>query len=128
MKSNFFYSKSTGLYVSRKPLKINSRVKKAVEHENIKLNWDDEGRINLVDFDESKKILASLGSTMMSSIEYWKILKDTKEEQDEEMVQKLMSNKYCEWLERIYLIEENFIDHPKIISKYKYNGKKEKSN
>ena len=63
-----------------KPLKIDSRVKKAVEHENIKLSWDDEGRINFVDFDESKKILVSLGSTMLGPTDYWKVLEDAKNE------------------------------------------------
>ncbi len=127
MKSDFFYSKTTGLYVSRKPLKIDSRVKKATENENIELNWDDEGRINFVDFDESKRILTLLGSTMLSPVEYWKVLEDAKNEKDEEMIQELMSNKYCEWLDRVYLIDKNWIDHPKIIGDYEYSGKKEKS-
>ena len=60
MKNNFFYSPSTRLYVSRKPLKIDSRVKKAAERFGVFLQWDDEGRIHYVDFDDSKKILSSL--------------------------------------------------------------------
>jgi hypothetical protein len=76
MRNNFFYSPSTRLYVSRKPLKIDSRVKKAAEKFNIPLQWDDEGRIHYVDFDSSKKILASLGSSMMSPVDYWKVLRD----------------------------------------------------
>lgn len=54
MKSDFFYSKSTGLYVARKPLKIDSRTKKAAEKYKVKLDWDDEGRINYIDFDNAK--------------------------------------------------------------------------
>lgn len=126
MKSDFFYSKTTGLYVSRKPLKIDSRVKKATENDKIELNWDDEGRINFVDFDESKRILALLGSTMLSPAEYWNVLEDAKKEKDEDMVHELMSNKYCEWLDRVYLRDKTYIDHPNIISKYKYSGKKKK--
>src|SRR3989344_621405 len=98
MKSDFFYSKSTGLYVSRKPLKIDSRVKKAGEEAGVKLSWDEEGRINFVDFDDSKRILLSLGSKMLSPVEYWKILEDAKNEKEEDMIQELTSGRYCEWL------------------------------
>ncbi len=127
MKSDFFHSKSTGLYVSRKPLKIDSRVKKAAEKIKIKLNWDDEGRINFVNFDESKKILSSLGSIMLSPVDYWKVLEDAKKEKDEDMIQELTSSKYCEWLDRVYLINKTWINHPEIGEDYSYSGKKEKS-
>ena len=80
MKTNFFYSKSTGLYISRTPLKIDSRVKKATEKNNIKLHWDDEGRINLVSFDDAKNIVHCLGSTLLGPIEYRKVLHDAQEE------------------------------------------------
>lgn len=127
MKTDFFYSKSTKLFVSRKPLKIDSRVKKSAEQAGIKLCWDDEGRINFVDFDAAKKILASLGAIMLSPVDYWKVLEDAKREKDKEMIQELMSNSYCEWLDRVYLIDKNWIDHPEIIGNYNYSGKKEKS-
>ena len=127
MKSDFFYSKSTRLYVSRKPLKIDSRVKKASEKAGIKLSWDDEGRINFVDFDESRKILTSLGAVMLSPVDYWKVLEDAKKEKDEDMIQELTSSKYCEWLDRIYLIDKTWIDHPKIINDYEYSGEKKNS-
>jgi inorganic pyrophosphatase/exopolyphosphatase len=126
MKSDFFYSKSTGLYVSRKPLKIDSRVKKSAEQAGVKLSWDDEGRINFMDFDDSKKILTFLGSIMLSPVEYWKVLEDAKLEADDEMIRELTSNKYCEWLDRVYLRENRYIDHPKVINKYVYSGKKKK--
>ncbi len=127
MKSDFFHSKTTGLYVSRKPLKIDSRVKKAAEQAGINLSWDDEGRIDFVDFDESKKILSSLGAVMLSPVEYWKVLEDAKDEKDEEMITELMSNKYCEWLDRVYLIDKTWIDHPEIVKDYEYSGEKKKS-
>jgi len=127
MKSDFFYSKSTNLYVSRKPLKIDSRVKKASDSINIKLSWDDEGRINFVDFDTSKKVLDSLGATMLNPVEYWNVLEDAKKEQDIEMIQELMSNKYCEWLDRVYLIDKTWIDRPRIIKEHEYTGEKKKS-
>src|SRR3989344_3467298 len=127
MKSDFFYSKSTRLYVSRKPLKIDSRVNKAAQQAKMNLSWDDEGRINFIDFDDSKKILDSLGSLMLSPVEYWKVLEDAKNEADDEMIQELTSSKYCEWLDRVYLIDKTWIDHPKIIIDYEYSGEKKKS-
>lgn len=127
MKSDFFYSKSIGLYVSRKPLKIDGRVKKAAEQAGIKLSWDDEGRINFVDFDSAKRLLDSLGSVMMNPVEYWKVLKNAKKTNDQDMFGELTSNKYCEWLDRVYFREGVFIDHPVLIGKYKYAGKKKKS-
>ena len=103
MKSDFFYSKSTGLHISRKPLKIDSRIKKAAEKNNIKMGWDDEGRINFIDFDNAKKLLDALNSTMMNPIQYWEILSDAKEIKDKEMIEELTSDRYCEWLNRVYL-------------------------
>ena len=127
MKSDFFYSKSIGLYVSRKPLKIDSRIKKAVEKVNIEISWDDEGRINFVDFDVSRRILSSLKGVMLSPVDYWKVLEDAKKEKDEDMIQELTSSKYCEWLDRVYLINKTWINHPEIGKDYSYSGKKEKS-
>jgi len=127
IKSEFFYSKSTGLYVSRKPLKIDSRVKKAAEKNNIKISWNDEGRINFIDFDTAKKLIKSLGSLIPSPVEYWLVLRDAKEANDADMVAELMSNKYCEWLDRVYLREGTFIDHPQVLENFKYTGRKQKT-
>lgn len=38
-----------------------------------------------------------------------------------------MSSKYCEWLDRVYLIDKTWIDHPEIINAYQYSGEKKKS-
>ena len=127
MKSDFFYSPSTKLYIARKPLKIDSRVLRAAEKAKTKLNWNDEGRINSMNFDSCKKLLSALGSIMLSPIEYWGAFNDAKKLNDKDMINELMSNKYSEWLDRVYLREGNFIDHAKIIDKYQYSGKKQKS-
>lgn len=127
MKTDFFYSSSTGLYVSRKPLKIDSRVKKAAEKFGISLQWDDEGRIHYVDFDSSKKILSSLWSSMLSPVDYWKVLRDAEDIWDKDMVQELMSDTYCERLDRTYFIDKTRIDHPKLLGNYSYTGKKQPS-
>lgn len=127
MKSDFFYSKSTRLYISRKPLKINSRTKQAIDRTGLSIEWDDEGRINFATFDEAKRILSALGSSMLSPVEYWKALRDAQKEKDYGMVHELTSDKYCEWLDRIYSIDKTFIDHPKIVGSNNYSGLKKKS-
>lgn len=124
MKSDFFYSKSAKLYVSLKPLKINSRTKKASEKNSIDMSWDDEGRINYINFDNSIKLLNSLGARMMTPIEYWLILKDAYGEKNEDMIGSLQSREFCEWLNRVYLKEGTYIDKPKVISRFEYEGKK----
>jgi hypothetical protein len=43
------------------------------------------------------------------------------------MVQELTSDAYCEWLDRIYLIDKTRIDHPKIHKEYTYSDTKKKS-
>ncbi len=126
MKTGFFYSKTTGLHISRTPLKIDSRVKKAAEKANLKIEWDDEGRINFIDFDTARKLLDSLGSQMLSPVEYWQAINDA-EKEDEDMFRELTSHEYAEWLDRVYLRNGNYTDHPKIISQYKYSGEEKKA-
>jgi len=122
--NSYFYSKTTKLYVARKPLEIDSRIKHAALKKNLSLDWDDTGRINFINFDDAKILLETLGGQMMSPVEYWQVLKDAQEEDDANMVEELMSNKYCEWLDRIYLRDGTHIDHPKVLSNYMYSGKR----
>src|SRR3989338_1730089 len=126
-KTNFFYSASNKLYISRKPLKLDSRVKKAADKARIFLQWDDEGRINFIDFDNARRLLAMLGSSMLSPREYWLALEDAKKENDIDMVKELTSSLYCEWLDRIYMKDNTYVDHPKIRGHYKYGGKRLRS-
>ncbi len=122
MKSDFFYSKSTGLYVSRKPLKIDGRVKEAAQRANIDIEWDDEGRLNYIDYDNSRKLLDTLEAHMMTPTEYWQVMSDAIKEEDKDMIQELVSNKYAEWLNRAYLKDGSYIDNPKILGNFKYEG------
>src|SRR4030042_5571772 len=98
MKGDYFYSESTGLYVSRKPLVIDARVKDAAERAGVRVDWDDEGRINYIDFDDAKALMHALGSELLDPIEYWNVLDDAREANDTDMVDSLMSNRSCEWL------------------------------
>ncbi len=124
MKTGFFYSKSTELYIARKPLKIDSRVKKAADKSNVDMSWDDSGRINFIDFDNTKKLLANLGAILLSPVEYWKVLADAEEVKDIEMVEELTSERYCEWLDRVYMEEGGYLEHPKVTGKFTYSEDK----
>ena len=128
MPGDFFYSKSTKLYLSRKPLSIDARVKKAADKSKIILDWNDEGIINNIDFDDSKKLMQNLGAKILTPIEYWAAYKDAIEANDLNMLNELQSSKYTEWLDRVYLTENKFIDAPEIIGKYKYIGRIQKAN
>lgn len=122
MESDFYYSKSTKLFVSRKPLNIDSRVKIAANKSRINLSWNEEGQINNIDFDESRLLLKTLGSKMLTPIEYWLVLKDAMQENDYDMIKELMSDKYTEWLNRVHITNEKFIDNPFIEKQYSYSG------
>lgn len=122
MQDSYFYSKSTKLYISRKPLLIDSRVKAAAKQINLNLNWTDTGWINYIDFADAKKLLSSLDSCMLSPVDYWLVYRDALEDGDMNMVEELCSGEYCEWLDRVYLRDGNYIDHPKLEGDTQYAG------
>ena len=128
MQGDFFYSKSTKLFVSRKPLSIDARTKKAADKSKISLDWNDEGIINNIDFDDAKELMKNLDAQILTPIEYWAVYRDAVKENDANMIDELQSSKYTEWLDRIYLKNNKFIDSPEIVDKYKYSGKIQKAN
>ena len=52
---------------------------------------------------------------MLSPVDYRKVLRDAKRLGDKDMVQELMSDAYCERLDRTYFIDKTWIDHPKLM-------------
>ncbi len=129
METGYFYSKSTGLYVAREPLKIDSRIIKAALDCGIELNWDDEGRINYISFYEGLFLLQKLGSTMLTEKDYWLVFKDAKEANDKDMLEQLQSDKHTEWLNTIFEKKEYVIENLVITKQqgsYKYQGTKRK--
>lgn len=125
MQKEYFYSPSTKLYVARKPLRLDARVRAAAVKNNLDLTWDDEGRINFISFDESKILLKGLGGSLLSPVEYWMVFNDALKAKDEDMVRQLSSNEFCEWLDRVYTKDGYYIDHPEIFGKKEYRGKRE---
>lgn len=129
METGYFYSKSTGLYVAREPLKIDARVIKAAADCGIQLNWDDEGKINYITFYEGLFLLKKLNATLMTMKDYWLVLRDAREAGDEEMVRELQSNKYAEWLNTVFETKEYAIENLRITKhgkEYKYIGTERK--
>lgn len=129
MERGYFYSKSTNLYVSREPLKIDTRVIKVATDCGINLNWDDEGRINYITFYESLFLLQKLGATTLTMKDYWLVLRDAKEANDEDMVRQLQSDKYAEWLNTVFERKEDAVECSLITKKggkYRYEGTKRK--
>lgn len=126
-KDSFYYSRSAWLFIALKPLKIDARVKEAAERANIELHWDDEGKINFIDFDDSRMLLKALGSQMLTPGEYWRAYEDALEENNEPVLRSLTSDRYCERLDRVYRRDGTFIDNPEIVGRYKYEGTARKS-
>lgn len=110
METGYFYSKSTGLWVARGPLKIDARIIKAAQEIGIALHWDDEGRINHIRFTEATLLLEQLGATLMTLTDYWRVRKDAMEVGDDAMVSELQSDRYAEWLNTIFEKKEYAIE------------------
>lgn len=127
-KTDYFFSESLGLYVSRKPLKMDSRVKDAAERAEIKVDWNDEGMINNMTYNDSNRLFVALGSGMLSPDEYWKVLGDAISKKDPEMLEELTSDRYTEWLSRVYFKDPRssgsilYINHPKVAGRYEFEG------
>lgn len=113
----FFYSESLGAYLSRKPLKVDAYVLTAATELGIKLDWDDSGRIGAISFYDTKRLLKKLGLELMSHLDYWRVLKDACAADDKEMIKDLLSDKYAEWLDVIFIEKGGsyyMIEHPTI--------------
>lgn len=128
MAGGYFYSKSTGLFVAREPLRIDARIIEAATFgDKIELRWDDEGRINNLNFLESLYLLQNLGGTMMTVREFWQVLTDAEQAGDSGMISQLQSDHYAEWLNTIFESKEMAIEHVQIIKKdghFSYQGSK----
>ncbi|MBU4304061.1 MAG: class IV adenylate cyclase [Candidatus Omnitrophica bacterium] len=115
----FFYSDSLGSYISRRPLKVDASVVQAAARIGIKLEWDDAGRIGSISFYNARRLLKELGMEMMSHREYWQILREACIAGDREMVRELLSDKYAEWLDVIFIKKNDkyyMVEHPAIKS------------
>lgn len=125
METGYFFSKSTGLFVAKGPLRIDARVSKAASECDLTLQWDDEGRICRITFLEAQYLLQRLGATMMSMKEYWLVRRDAEEAGDAEMLRELQSERYAEWLNSVFENKDRAIDCirvEKTLSGFRYHG------
>ncbi|MCU0652444.1 MAG: tetratricopeptide repeat protein, partial [Candidatus Omnitrophica bacterium] len=114
---DYFYSKSTGYYVGRTPLKVDARVIQAADRAGIKLNWDDEGSIVFISREEGMRLLGELNAVGLTCAEYWKVYKDAGDSRDREMLRSLESEQFTEWLD-VHFYQANgkyyMIEHPRL--------------
>jgi len=93
------------------------------------LRWDDEGRINLINFWDGLTLLKSLDANMLSLREYWLVFRDAQEAKDQNMLEHLQSNEYAEWLNTVFEKKKYMIDHLETKSgEQSYSGKKQEVN
>lgn len=118
---DYFYSETLELYVSKGPLKVDDRIVKSASECGFKLSWDDEGRINFISFSDAKKLLSSLGTSLLSPSEYWKFYFEMVQRNDEEGIYLLSSSDFTEWLDVTFEKDEQgkvyMIEHPQLSGK-----------
>ena len=124
----WIYSEKLKLYVCLEPLKADSNVINVAKNNDISLEWDDFGNIINIDFDDSKKLVNLLGGKMLSPDEYWTFYNELVEKGKNDIIDKLLSNKFAEVLDRVFLRDGSYIDHPIIIDKYEYDGERKYGN
>lgn len=115
--NQYFFSPSTGYFVSRDFLKVNPQVKKASREAGIKLSSDEKGRVNYLTYGEAIKLLQKLDFDALSLPEYWRVLKDAEAAHDVQMVSTLRSSDFVEFLHSV--IEENkyLFNKPQIVNR-----------
>lgn len=118
----WIYSKRLKMYVCLEPLKVDSNIINISKGNDIAIEWDDFGNIINIDFDDSKKLVGLLGGEILSPSEYWTFYNELVDKGDRETIKKLLSNQFTEVLDRVYLRDGSYIDHPIIKDKYEYDG------
>ena len=118
----WYYSEKLDLYVALNPLKLDNRVANAARKVDVSLEWDDTGYIIKLDFDSAKKLAAQLDCHILSPIEYWTLYKEALETNNDVLLESLASDEFAEFLDRVYLKDGGFIDHPTLLGEYKYEA------
>lgn len=110
----WYYSEKLKTYVSLHPLQNDSRILNIAGKLGIKLQWDEFGNINNISFREAKALTKAAGYAMLSPSEYWTLYSEAAEKNDAELLGSLCSDCFTEILDRVYIDEKNYIDHPGI--------------
>ncbi|MGN0438454.1 MAG: hypothetical protein ACI4F4_08040 [Lachnospiraceae bacterium] len=118
----WYYSKRLHLYVSMDPLKISGSVLEAAKKEKIALNWDDNGFVTNLTLREAKSLAGALNGCLLTPSEYWTVWAEAKEEQREDVMEALESSEYAEFLDRVYIGDGEYIDHPTMVDDFTCEG------
>ena len=118
----YYYSKTLDLYISYGPLTLDSQVAAAANACGIPLHWDDFGRINQISFAEAKQLTAAMGGSILSPAEYWKVYKEAECNKDIDFLNSLISNHFTEFLDRVYMDGDRYIDHPTVCEDNTFKG------
>lgn len=123
--NQYFYSPSTKLYVKREFMKKSKAIESIGYSSNIKLSYDNKDRLNLISFQDAKKLLSQLGQVMMSLHDYWLVLKDAYDLNDTQMTSHLRSKDFVEFLDTVFLDNKFIINNPTFGKKEELVGEKQ---
>lgn len=112
--NEYFYSKDTGLYVSRDFLRTSPEVCAAAQELGIELSTNTDGLVNYISFEDAKRLVAHLGFSMLSLSEYWKVFHEAHAVRDEQMRGHLRSPGFVEYLDTAIIENRLVIDHPRV--------------
>lgn len=118
--ANWYHSEKLGCYVSLAPLKISQAVKDAADHCSIQLDWDDNGNIVNLNFDQARNLMEALGGFLLTPAQYWALYHEA--ESSDELMHSLNDSSFAEILDRVYLPDHTWIDHPVIKGNFRYEG------
>lgn len=118
----WYYSEKLKMYVSLEPLQISTKVFAAAKQNNITLKWDDNGYVTHLSLKEAKCMADSLDGYIMTPAEYWTLHQEATDKNDQELLKSLESSYFTEILDRIYVGESAYIDHPIINDDYSVEG------
>ena len=120
----WIYSEKLDLYICLDVLKADSHVMAVAKANGIRLEWDEYGNIINLEFDDAKKLASCLGMGILSPAEYWTFYNELDRRGETEILKSFASDKYAEFLDRVYLRDGSYIDHPVVSDRYTYEGER----
>lgn len=119
---DFFYSSSTGLYVSRHPLVVDDRVLEVADALGIKVDASPEKWLVNTPLSHLLLILDRLGSTALSLPEYFRVKADARAVGDDRMIGAMEPSEYLEALATVFVRDRVMIHHPSVAQNGSFSG------
>ncbi len=111
---NWYYSDSLKKYVSLHPSKNERYVTEAAAGLNIGIEWDDFGNIIKISYADARRIADEIGAYIMTPADYWRLYDEAVKNKNSELLASLKSKFFTEFLDRIYISNCEYIDHPAV--------------